>query len=286
MRVANQSVRALTRNCRTNERYEALRRLRGLPPKKWLRLPRASPVRAARRERLDGRRPEKKMVDAGRPLADVFEAVASAQETGRVPVLRAPSRTIEEAASDIKKLVTIENVPPQTRERLKSSQRGAGRRFGCFDGEQAATTLLSEIDYERCLREFENAFEKGHLADFWLAVETRLAAALGQAEHEGTMPHIIRLNCGEGKGAVAIASPPAGRLRRALEKPDNTPVARDDLEPTNPVSDSASIRGPFKRRRERRLDVDTRTGRLSREHPGGRLRLCVVPKHRWTRAAG
>ena len=60
------------------------------------------------------------------------------------------------------------------------------------------------------------------------------------------MPHIIRLNCGEGKGAAAIA-PPEGRLRRALEKPDNTPVARDDLEPTNPVSDSASIRGPFKR---------------------------------------
>ena len=32
-----------------------------------------------------------------------------------------------------------------------------------------------------------------------------------------------------------------------MEKPDNTPVVRDDLEPTNPVSDSASIRGPFKR---------------------------------------
>ena len=91
-----------------------------------------------------------------------FEAVASAQETGLVPVLRAPSRTIEEAASDVKKLVAPSDVPPQTRERLKSSQRG-GRRFGCFDGEQAATTLLSEIDYERCLREFEDAFEKGHL---------------------------------------------------------------------------------------------------------------------------
>ncbi len=187
------------------------------------------------------------MVDAGRPLADVFEAVASAQETGRVPVLRAPSRTVEEATTEIKKLVTIENVPPHTRERLKSSQRGAGRRFGCFDGDRAAATLLSEIDYERCLREFEDAFEKGHLADFWLAVETRLATALEQAEHEGAMPHIIRLNCGAGKGAVAIAPPPEGRLRRALEKPDNTPVARDDLEPTNPVSDSASIRGPFKR---------------------------------------
>ena len=130
-----------------------------------------------------------------------------------MPVLRAPSRSIEEAASDIKKLVTIEVVPPQTRERLKSSQRGAGRRFGCFDGDRAATTLLSEIDYERCLRDFENAFAKGHLADFWLAVETRLAAALEQAAHEGAMPHIIRLNCGNGKGAVAIA-PPEGRLRR------------------------------------------------------------------------
>ena len=151
-----------------------------------------------------------------------------------MPVLRAPYRTIEEAASDVKKLVTIENVPPQTRERLKSSQRGAGRRFGCFDGEEAATTLLSEIDYERCLREFEDAFEKGHLADFWLAVETRLATALEQAGHEGAMPHIIRLDCGDGKGAVAIAPPPEGRLRRALEKPDNTPEARDDLEPTNP----------------------------------------------------
>jgi len=55
---------------------------------------------------------------------------------------------------------------------------------------------------QRCLREFENAFERGHLADFWLAVETKLAAALEQAAHEGAMPHIIRLNCGEGKGAV------------------------------------------------------------------------------------
>jgi hypothetical protein len=200
----------------------------------------SAPVPCQPRAATSGRRPEKKMVDAGRPLADVFEAVASAQETGLVPVLRAPTRTIEEASLHVSYLVEPRDVPPQTRERLKSSQRGAGRRFGCFDGDRAATTLLSEIDYERCLRDFENAFAKGHLADFWLAVEMRLAAALEQAAHEGAMPHIIRLNCGNGKGAVAIA-PPEGRLRRALEKPDNTPEARDDLEPTNPVA----IRRPF-----------------------------------------
>ena len=54
------------------------------------------------------------------------------------------------------------------------------------------------------------------------------------ADDLGDLPHIIRLDCGEGKGAAAIAPPPAGRLLRALEKPDNTPEARDDLEPTNP----------------------------------------------------
>ena len=102
------------------------------------------------------------------------------------------------------------------------------------DGETAATTLLSEIDYERCLRDFQDAFEKGHLTDFWLAVENRLTQALEQAEAEGALPQIVRLDCGDGKGATALTPPPVGRLRRSLQKPDNAPEARGDLEPTNP----------------------------------------------------
>ena len=61
------------------------------------------------------------------------------------------------------------------------------------DGETAATTLLSEIDYERCLRDFQDAFEKGHLTEFWVAVENRLTQALEQAEAEGALPQICLL---------------------------------------------------------------------------------------------
>ena len=179
--------------------------------------------------------------DVGRPLAEVFEAVAAAQQNKRVGVLNAPSRTIEEAAADIKQLLEPLAVPPHTRERLKSPQQGQRRPstgklrpFGCFDGDTAATTLLSEIDYERCLRDFQDAFERGHLADFWLAVEARLTQALEQAEAEGARPQIIRLDCGHKKGATALTPPPPGRLRRALQKPDNAPEVRGDLEPTNP----------------------------------------------------
>jgi hypothetical protein len=190
---------------------------------------------STRRGQVDARRG----LDVGRPLAEVFEAVAAAQKNGRVPVLTAPSRSIEEASRDIKELLEPSSVPDATRERLQSPQpqkprSGKLRPFGCFDGATAATTLLSEIDYERCLRDFQDAFEKGHLTDFWLAVENRLTQALEQAEAEGALPQIVRLDCGDGKGATALTPPPVGRLRRSLQKPDNAPEARGDLEPTNP----------------------------------------------------
>ena len=101
---------------------------------------------STRRGQVDARRG----LDVGRPLAEVFEAVAAAQKNGRVPVLSAPSRTIEEASRDIKHLLEPSTVPETTRERLQSPQpqkprSGKLRPFGCFDGETAATTLLSEI---------------------------------------------------------------------------------------------------------------------------------------------
>ena len=88
---------------------------------------------STRRGQVDARRG----LDVGRPLAEVFEAVAAAQKNGRVPVLTAPSRTIEEASRDIKQLLEPSPVPETTRERLQSPQpqkprSGKLRPFGCF----------------------------------------------------------------------------------------------------------------------------------------------------------
>ena len=101
-------------------------------------------------------------------------------------------------------------MPETTRERLQSPQpqkprSGKLRPFGALL-EQPRQQLYSEIDYERCLRDFQDAFEKGHLTEFWVAVENR-SRTLEQAEAEGALPQIA-LRLRRRQGATALTPPP------------------------------------------------------------------------------
>ena len=59
--------------------------------------------------------------------------------------------------------------------RRESSRK---RTFGDFRGDTAATTLVSELEYERCLRLFGDAFDKGNLSRLWPVAHAAQCCAL------------------------------------------------------------------------------------------------------------
>ena len=81
--------------------------------------------------------------------------------------------------------------------------------------------------------DFQDAFEKGHLTEFWLAVENRLTQAREQAEAEGPAPdRAVRLRRRQGCDGAHTAS--TRTTGRSLQKPDHAPRREAIWSRTNP----------------------------------------------------
>ena len=144
-----------------------------------------------------------KVGDAGLPLASVFDAARDALAdanggptppcgAGGAPgrVTAAPSVSRREAAALVKALVTpraldpawVEAFRPEEPRKTKAGgrDRSGKRTFGGFVGTEAATSLVSELEYEKCLRLFQEAFDKGNLSRLWPVAHDLLDDALAR----------------------------------------------------------------------------------------------------------
>ena len=145
--------------------------------------------------------------DAGRPLAQVFDAAKRVRDEGGA-VSRAPSVTRAEARALVAGLVApapldpdwvAENFKPEEPKQKKGSKQKKGaavretRAFGGFNGAEAATSLVSELEYERCLRLFQEAFDRGNLSRLWPVAHAALDDALQRVRPAHEEPQIVRL---------------------------------------------------------------------------------------------
>lgn len=221
--------------------------------------------------------------DAASPVADIFDAarksVLSRQievgSTATKGVRRALTVDIEEAAELVRSLVAPKPFSIETTGG-QAVPKPRGASFGddlpacksCSSTERA-TTLVSEIDYERYVRTFVDAFEKGGFRELSRSADEVLAEASAAlpdvpepqivrlvVEHETDVATRAKRRRGEGnteddedewsilkeksRSAPAVLKP-SEHSRLAGDGlttgPAGTVVLRGDVEPTNP--------GPF-----------------------------------------
>ena len=109
---------------------------------------------------------------------------------------RAPSVTRAEARKLVAGLVApapldpdwvAENFKPEEPKQKKGSKQKKGgavretRAFGGFNGAEAATSLVSELEYERCLRLFQEAFDRGNLSRLWPVAHAALGISVARS---------------------------------------------------------------------------------------------------------
>ena len=157
--------------------------------------------------------------------------------------------TREEAAQLIAAL--IEPKPLTAEQRADPTEMARRKQFGC-ESRECAATLTSELEYERLVRTFIEAFEKGNLTRLWPTAHEALDKALEKIARDGTVdePQFVRL----------LADHDDCKLDEALEGDE---IVRDGARAGSSQSSSKPSRSAGKRLFKKRLEPTTATTELA-----------------------
>lgn len=189
--------------------------------------------------------------DAGAPLARLFE---QARETvSDVPrARRVRTVDIAEAAALVSELIEPRPVKAGGAQRRRFSFTDENLLRRACSATERSTTLVSELDYERYVRIFVDAFEKGGFGRLW-AIASQLLDESIEATPAEPEPQIVRLVLSKEddarrstrsvassreKSAPAVLPPAAhsAALSRAMSSTEMAIALRGEVEPTNPGS--------------------------------------------------